>query len=64
MTTDITFCANHEKCSAKDFCLRGISDFVKAGLIAANYQLWYAEFQPEKGRDCRGFKQATSEETN
>lgn len=55
MSTDITFCANLEGCSVKEHCHRALTKFVAAGLAVNDYKLSFADFEPEKGRDCRGY---------
>lgn len=53
MTTDITFCANGltGKCSELDKCKRAhyTGDFTESWFMS------YADFEPEKGRACKGY---------
>lgn len=58
MNTDITFCANNEQCSEQHTCQRSLTTSEAFTLIRQTQKphLSYADFEPEKGANCIGFK--------
>ena len=55
MSTDITFCANHEQCAVSYICGRKFTDITAWALVGKPITFSFADFEPEKGKDCFGF---------
>jgi hypothetical protein len=59
MSTDITYCATFELCSVASKCKRAVE------IININYpspaKQSVGKFEPEKGKDCIGFKPKTKQ---